>query len=197
MDSGNSKTFNSYRVLLYLTDKINLKKSDKYIDLSNLSMYFTWRNIKKSNKNSAIKITGQTRNEIFDLPDESYSVSDIQDHFEHLMKKHQILINDPPLRIYVSKIENKTTLRTKTEQYLKLLTPKTMKLIGSAISKVTQDENGENLPHLEIIEVVLAHCNVVNNDYSRNLRVLNIFASIKSFGQLLLVGNKVTWCISI
>ena len=88
MDSGNSKTFNSYRVLLYLTDKINLKKSDKYIDLSNLSMYYTWRNIKKSNKNSEIKITGQTRNEIFDLPDESYSVSDIQDHFEHLMKKH-------------------------------------------------------------------------------------------------------------
>ena len=72
-----------------------------------------------------------------------------------------------------------------------------MKLIGSAISKVTQDENGENFPHLEITEVVLTHCNVVNNDYSRNLRVLNIFASIKSFGQLLLVGNKVTWCISI
>ena len=51
-------------------------------------MYYTWRNIKKSNKNSEIKITGQRRNEIFDLPDESYSVSDIQDHFEHLMKKH-------------------------------------------------------------------------------------------------------------
>ena len=115
MDSGNSKTFDSYRVLLYLIDKINLKKSDRYIDLSNLSMYCNWRNIKKSNKNNEIKIKDQTRSQLFELPDESYSVSDIQDYFEYIMKKHRIVINDPPLRIYVSKIENKTTLRSKTE----------------------------------------------------------------------------------
>ena len=63
------------------------------------------------------------------------------------------------------RIENKIIFKIRTGYYLDLLTPETMKLIGSAENKITKDKNGENIPHLEITEVVLVHCNIVNNDY--------------------------------
>ena len=69
--------------------------------------------------------------------------------------------------------------------YLQLLTAETMKLLGSNKNKITKDENGENVPHLEISEVVLVHCNIVNNDYQQDSRVLHTFVPNKSFGQLL------------
>ena len=78
MNSENSKTSDPHRLLLNLSDKINLKRSDKYVALSNLSIYYTWKNIKKSYKNNKFKISAPTWNEEFELPDESYSVSDIQ-----------------------------------------------------------------------------------------------------------------------
>ena len=59
-----------------------------------------------------------------------------------------------------------------------------MKLLGSTKSKITKDKNGENIPYLEITEVVLIHCNVVNNSYQQNSRVLYTFVSNKSFSQL-------------
>ena len=63
--------------------------------------------------------------------------------------------------------------------------PETMTLLGNTKSKITKDENGENVPNLKITELVLIHCNIVNNDYKQNLRVLHTFVSNKSFGQLL------------
>ena len=78
-NSEKSKTSDSDRLLLNLLDKINLKGSDKYIALSNLSIYYAWRNIKKSYKNNKFKISAPTQSEEFELPDESYPVSDIQD----------------------------------------------------------------------------------------------------------------------
>ena len=78
MNSENSKTSNPLRLLLNLLDKINLKRSDKYVALSNLSIYYTWKNITKSCKNDKFKISALTWNEEFELPDGSYSVSDIQ-----------------------------------------------------------------------------------------------------------------------
>ena len=60
-----------------------------------------------------------------------------------------------------------------------------MELRGSTKSKVTKDENGENVPHLEITEVILVHCNIVNNHYQQNLRVLYTYVPNKSFGRLL------------
>ena len=77
------------------------------------------------------------------------------------------------------------TFKTKTAYYLELLTPETMELRGSTKSKVTKDENGENVPHLEITEVILVHCNIVNNHYQQNLRVLYTYVPNKSFGRLL------------
>ena len=78
---GNSNTSNPHRLLLNLSDKINLKRSDKYVPISNLSIYCAWKIIKNSYKSNRFKISALTWNEKFELPDESYSVSNIQDFF--------------------------------------------------------------------------------------------------------------------
>ena len=87
--------------------------------------------------------------------------------------------------MYVNKIENRITFKIKNEYSLELLTPETMKLLGSTKNKITKDKNGENLPHLEITEVILVHCNIVNNDYQQDSRVLYTFIPNKLFGSLL------------
>ena len=76
MNSENSKTSDPRRLLLNLTDEIDLRRKDKYIALSNLSIYYTWKNIKKSYKNNKFKISAPVWNEEFELPDGSYSISD-------------------------------------------------------------------------------------------------------------------------
>ena len=86
LNSKSIKTSNPHRLLLNLTDKINLKRSNKYVASSNLSIYYTWKNIKKSYKNNKFKISAPTWNEKFELPDGLYSVSDIQDYFEYILK---------------------------------------------------------------------------------------------------------------
>ena len=82
MNSENSKTSEPHKLLLNLTDKTNLERSDKYVALSNPGMYYTRKNIKKSFKNNKFKISAPTWNEKFDLPDRSYSVSGTPDYFE-------------------------------------------------------------------------------------------------------------------
>ena len=99
--------------------------------------------------------------------------------------KHETVTDNPSLMIYVNKIENRITFKIKIGYHLELLMPETMKLLGSTKSKITKDENDENMPHLEIIEVILVHCNTVNNDYQQDSRVLYKFVPNKSFGQLL------------
>ena len=89
MSSENSKTSDPHRLLLNLTDKIDLRRKDKYIALSNVSIYYTWRNMKKSYKSNKFKISAPTQNEEFELPDGSYSISDVQDYFEYLLKMHE------------------------------------------------------------------------------------------------------------
>ena len=124
-------------------------------------------------------------NEEFKLPDGSYSISDIQDYFEYILKKHSESVDNPPIRIYVNRIENRITFKIKSGYYLELLTPETMKLLGSAESKITKDKNGENVPRLEVVELVLVHCNLVNNDYQQDSRILYAFIPNKTFGSLL------------
>ena len=86
MNFKNSKTSDPHNLLLNLTDKIDLRRKDKYIGLSNLSIYYTWKNIKKSCKNNKFKVSAPTWNEEFELPDGLYSISDIQDYFEFIFK---------------------------------------------------------------------------------------------------------------
>ena len=93
MNSENSKTSDPHRLLLNLSDKINLKGSDKYVALSNLSIYYIWKNIKQSHKNNKLKISAPTWNKEFELPNGSYSVLDIQDYFEYIIENiRQLLI---------------------------------------------------------------------------------------------------------
>ena len=88
MNSINSKQSDPNRLLPNLSDKVDLKGSDKYVALSNLSIYYTWKNTKKLHKNNKFKISAPTWNDKFELTDRSYSVSDIQDYFEYILKKH-------------------------------------------------------------------------------------------------------------
>ena len=134
---------------------------------------------KTSYKKIIFKISGPKWNEEFELPDGSYSLSDIQDYFERIFKKHGEKTVNPSIRKYVNKTENRITFKIKTRYYLEILTLETMKLHGSTKSKITKDKNDEYVTYLEITEVVLIHCNVVNN------RVLYRFVPNKSFSQLL------------
>ena len=185
MNSKNSQTSKPHVLILKFTDKLDLRRAENRIALSNLSIYYTWKNIKSSYNKSKFKISAPTWNDRFELPDGSYSVSDIQDYFEYILKKHGEDIDKPSVQIYVNKIENRVTFKIKNGYSLELLTPETMKLLGSTKNKITKDKNGENVPHLEITEVVLVHCNIVNNDYQQDSRVLYTFVSNKLFGGLL------------
>ena len=119
------------------------------------------------------------------MPDGSYSASDIQDYFEYILKKHGENIDNPSVKVHVNKIENRITFKIKNGYSLELLTPETVKLLGSIDKKITKDKNGKNVPHLEITEVVLVHCNIVNNDYQQDSRVLYTFVPNKPLGSLL------------
>ena len=160
-NSENSKTPKPHVLILKLTNKLHLRVGEKIIALSNLSIYYTWINIKNSYNNNKFKISAPTWNDKFELPDESYSVSDIQDYFEYMLKKHGESVDKPSVQIYVNKIENRVTFKIKNGYRLELLTPETMKLLESTTNKITKDKNGENVPRLEITEVVLVHCDIV------------------------------------
>ena len=185
MNSENSKTSEPHTLKLKLTDKLDLRLDKTVIALSNLSIYYTWNNIKSSYNNNKFKISSPTWNEEFTLPDGSYSISDIQDYFQYILKKHRENIDKPSIQIYVNKIKNRITIKIKKGYTLELLTKETMKLLGSTKNKITKDKNGENVPHLEITEVILVHCNMVFNDYQHDSRVLYTFVPNKSFGSLL------------
>ena len=120
---------------------------------------------KSSYNNNKFKISTPAWNDKFELPDGSYSVSDIQNYFEYILEKHEENIDNPSVWIYVNKIENRITFKIKKGYSLELLTPETMKLLRSSKNEKNEDKNGENVPHLEITEVVLVHCDIVNNDY--------------------------------
>ena len=110
------------------------------------------KNIKSSYNNNKFKLSAPTWSDKFELPDGSYSISDIQDYFECILKKHRENVDNPSIRIYVNKIENRITFKIKTGYYLELLSTETMKLLGSTESKITKDKNDENVLHLEVVE---------------------------------------------
>ena len=147
--------------------------------------FITHGKTKSSYNKSKFKISAQTWNEELLLPDGSYSISDIQDYFKYIFKKHGENTDKPLIQIYANKIENRITFTIKNGYSLELLTKETMKLLGRTENKITKDKNGENVPHLEITEVVLVHCNMVNNDYQQDSYVLYTFVPNKSFGSLL------------
>ena len=125
MNSENSKTSKSHILALKLTNKLDLRIGEKVIALSNLSIYYTWKNIKSSYNNNKFKISAPTWNDEFELPDGLYSVSSIQDYFEYILEKHGEDIDEPSVQIYVNKTENRITFKIKNGYSLELLTPET------------------------------------------------------------------------
>ena len=107
MNTENSKTNEPHRVRLTLADKLNVKGTNENMALANLSIYYTWKNIGSAYNNNKFKIPAPTWNDEFDLPDRSYSISDIQDCFEYIIKKHETIADNPPVQIYTNKIENR------------------------------------------------------------------------------------------
>ena len=116
----------------------------------------------------------------FDLPDSSYSFSDIQDYFEFMIEKHKTLTENPPIQIYPNKIKNWIIFKLKTGHKLELLSPETMKLLGSTEKDVDKDKNGEDVPKLKPVEVVLVHCNLVNNSYQQTSKVFLLLCLINN-----------------
>ena len=110
--------------------------------LVNLSIYYTWKNIKSEYNNNKFKISAPTWNETFDLLDGSYSISGIQDYFEFIIKKHETLTENLPIQTYANKITNRIILKIKTGYKLELLTLGIMKLLGSKKKVVDKSKNG-------------------------------------------------------
>ena len=105
MNSESSRNPKPHILMLKLTNKLDLRIGQKAIALSNLSIYYTWKNIKSTHNDNKFKISAATWNGEFELPDGSYSVSDIQDYFEYILKKHEEDIDKPSVQIYVNKIK--------------------------------------------------------------------------------------------
>ena len=185
MNTENRKTNEPHRFRLTLVDKLNLKNPNKNIALRNLSIYYTWKNIKSAYNSNKFKLLAPTWNDTFDLFDGSDSIEDIQDYFEFIIKKHETLTENPPVQIYPNKIKNRIVFKIKTGYKLELLSSETMKLLGSTKKDVDQDKDGEDVPKLESVEVVLVHCNLVNNNYQQASKVLFTFVPNKQFGQLI------------
>ena len=184
INSENSRTSEYHVLVLKLADKLDLRRGQKSVALSNPSIYYAWKNMKSSYNNNKFKISASTWSDEFEL-NGSFSIQDIQNYFQYILRKHSQNVDNPSIRIYVNKIENRITFKIKTGYYLELLTPETMKLLGSIESQITEDKNGENVPHLEIVELVLIHCNVVNNNYQQDSKILYTFVPNKPFGSLL------------
>ena len=132
--------------------------------------------------NNKFKLSAPTWNYTFDLSHGSYSIEDIQDYFEFIIKKYETLTENVPIKIYPNKIKSRIVFKIKTGHKLDLLSPETMKLLGSTKKDIDQDQNGEDVPKLEPVEVVLVHCNLVNNNYQQASKVLFTFVPNKQFG---------------
>ena len=108
-------------------------------------------------------------------------ISDIQDYSKYIIKKHDTIVDNPPVQIDTNKIKNRTAFKINTGYELELLSPKIIRLLQSANKNVDQDKNGEDAPKLEPVEVVLVHCNLVNNNYQQASKVLLTFVPNKQF----------------
>ena len=186
MNSRNSKTYEPNRFKYDLIDKLDLKNPNKNMALANLSIYYTWK--KSTYNNNKFKISAPTWNETFDLPDGLHNISEIQGYIEYIIKKHETIGETAPMLIYANTINNRIVFKIKSGYKLELLSKETMKLLGSTKDIIDSHKNSENVPRLENVEVVLVHCNLVNNSYQQASRVLFTFVPIKQYGQLISIS---------
>ena len=190
MISKNSKTSEPHRFKYNLIDKLDLRNPNKNMALANLSIYYTWKNVKSIYKKNKFKISAPTWSQKFDLPDGSHNISEIQDYIEYIIKKHKTIGENAPILIYTNTINNRIVFKIKSGYKLELSSKETMKLLGSTKDIIDADKNSENVPKLENVEVVLLHCNLVNNSYQQASRVLFTFVPTKQYGQLISISPK-------
>ena len=146
MNSKNSQTNESYKFRYDLIDKLDLKNPNKNMALFNLSIYYTWKNVKSTYNNNKFKILAPTWNETFDLPDGWYNISEIQDYIEYIIKKHETIGENAPILIYANTINNGIVFKIKSGYKLELLSKESMKLLGSTSRIIDGDKNSENVP---------------------------------------------------
>ena len=129
MNSKNSKTNEPNRFKYDLIDKLDFKNPNKNMALANLSIYYTWKNVKSTYNNNKFKISAPTWNwnETFDLPDRLYNISEIQDYIEYIIKKHEASGENAPILIYANTINNRIVFKIKSRYKLELLSKETMK----------------------------------------------------------------------
>ena len=190
MNTANSKTKHSNKFVYNFTDKLNLKNPNKKIALANLSIYYKWKNVKSDYNNNKVKISAPTWNDTFDVPDGSYSIAALQNYFEYIIKKHETIAEVSPVLIYVNEINNRIVFKIKSGYKLKLLSKETMRLLGSSSDTIDGDKNSELVPKLESVDLVLVHCNVVNNNYQQASKLLFTFVPNKKYGQLFTVSPE-------
>ena len=183
MNTKNSKTNELHRFKYDLIDKLDLRNPNKNMALGNLSIYYTWKNVKSTYHNNKFKISAPTWNDTLDLPDGSY-----QNYLEYIIKKHETIDKTAPILIYANNVINRIVFKIKTGYELELLSKETMKLLGSTANIIDANKNSENVPRLENVEVVLVHCNLVNNSYQQHSKVLFTFVPIKQYGQLISIS---------
>ena len=188
VNTGNSKTSEPHRFRLTLADKLNLKDTNKNMVLAILSIYYPWKNFKSAYRNNEFKISAPTWNDKFDLPVDRILFSDIQDSLKWIIKKHETIADKPPAQIYTNKIKNRIVFKIKAGCKLELLSPETMKLLGSTKIDVDQDKDGEDVPKLESLEVVLMHCKLVNSNYQQASKLLFTFVPNKQFEKFITVA---------
>ena len=156
--------------------------------LANLSIYYTWKNVKSIYKNNKFKTSAPMWSQKFDLPDGSYNILEIQDYFEYIIKKHETIAETAPILIYANNITNRILFKIKTGYKLELLSEETMTLLRSTSNSIDVDQNSENVPRLENVEVVLVHCNLVNNSNQQHSRVIFTFVLNKQYRQLISIS---------
>ena len=140
MNAENSKTNELHKFVLNLSQRLNLRSSNRHLVLF-LSIYYTWKNIIKQYKKNKLKIIAPTQTDGFELPNGSYSVSEIQYYMKYIIKKHETLTKIPPIHIYINRINNRLVFKIKDAYKLELQTPETMKLFGSTKKIIDKTKN--------------------------------------------------------
>ena len=144
MNTKNSKTSEAHRFKYNLIDKLDFKNPNKNVALANLSIYYTWKNIKSIYNDNKFKISAPTWNDTFDLPDGWYNIPAIQNYIEYIIKKHNTIAETAPILIYANKISNRIVFKIKNGYKLELLSKETMKLLGSTSNIIDADKNSKD-----------------------------------------------------
>ena len=129
MNSKNSKTSEPYKFKYDLIDKLYLRNPNKNMALANLSIYYTWKNVKSTYNNNNFKISATTWNETFDLPDGSYNISEIQDYIEYIIKKHETAGENAPILIYANTINNRIVFKIKSGYKIRIIIKRNNEII--------------------------------------------------------------------